>query len=115
MRHAALGWLAALALASGAAAALTLPAPALAARRPSPAERRALVAALQRTAATRHDQILAIRISTVASGWAFARLRGRDDAILRRHAGRWHVALVGGVGLGCRVPYDVRRDFRLIC
>ena len=114
-RRARLGGLAALMLAAPGAAALTAAAPALGARRPSPAERRALVSALQHAAATRHDQILLIRISTVAPGWAFARLRARDDAILRRHDGRWRVTLVGGVGLGCRVPYDVRRDFRLIC
>jgi hypothetical protein len=95
------------------ACALALAAPALAARRPTAGERRAIVAALRRAHIKR--TVVRVRISTVVAGWADADLRNGESAILHRRAGRWRVAQVGGLGVGCRIPYAVRRDFKLIC
>jgi hypothetical protein len=102
---------------------------ALAARRPTVAERRAIVTAIHHSPLTRgvpagEYRVAWIRIATTARGWAEALLVGRGPdaervqtvaAILRRRRGRWRVSVVGGAGLGCRVPWSVRHDLGLIC
>lgn len=95
------------------AAALALAGPAMAARHPTAGERRAIVAAVRR--AHIRPKVVRVRISTVVAGWADAGLHNGESAILHRRAGRWRVAQVGGLGVGCRIPYAVRRDFKLIC
>jgi hypothetical protein len=102
---------------------------ALAARRPTGAEQRAILAAIHHSSLTRAApavgyRVASIRVATVARGWAEALLVPRRPnagharslgAVLRRRAGRWRVTLVGGIGLGCRVPWPVRHDLGLIC
>lgn len=100
-----------------------------AARGPTPAEKRAIVAAihsspLARGVPARNYRVAWIHVATAARGWAEALLVGRGPnpkrvqtvgAVLHRRAGRWRVTVVGGIGLGCRVPGSVRRDLGLIC
>jgi hypothetical protein len=100
-----------------------------AARRPTAAEKRAIVAAVHLSPLTRdvpggEYRVAWIRVATVARGWAEALLVGRGPnaarvqtvgAMLRRRAGRWRVTAVGGIGLGCRVPWSIRHDLGLIC
>ena len=100
-----------------------------AARRPTAAEKQAILSAIHHSPLTRgvpasEYRVAWIRIATVARGWAEALLVGRGPnakrvqtvaAILQRRRGRWRVTVVGGAGLGCRVPWAVRRDLGLIC
>ena len=99
------------------------------ARRPTAAQKRAIDTAIHHSPLTRgvpagEYRVAWIRIATAVRGWAEALLVGRGPnarrvqtvgAVLHRRAGRWRVTVVGGIGLGCRVPWAVRHDLGLIC
>jgi hypothetical protein len=110
-------------------AAALLAESALAARRPTGAERRAIISAIHQSPLT-HDvppddyRVAWIHVVTAVRGWAEALLVGRGPeakrvqtlgALLQRRHGHWRVTVVGAIGLGCRAPWAVRRDLGLIC
>jgi hypothetical protein len=100
---------------------------ALAARRATHAEKRAITTAVKHSRLTsgvpdREYRVTGIRVATVAKGWSTAQLVGKGryadrvqttSAVLRRTSGHWRVRAVGGAGLGCGVPRAVARDLRL--
>lgn len=106
-----------------------VPAVALGARRASRADARAITAAVKHSPLTRlvpgsEYNVVDIRISTAARGWAKAGVVGKRGyvnrvqsagVVLRFKAGHWRLRTIGGAGLGCGVPRAVARDLRISC
>jgi hypothetical protein len=100
---------------------------ALAARKATHSESRAITAAVKHSRLTsgvpdREYRVSGIRVATVAAGWSTAQLSGKGryadrvqtvSTVLRRRGGHWRVRAIGGAGLGCHVPRAVARDLRL--
>jgi len=106
-----------------------VPALALGARGANGAEARAITAAVKHSSLTRlvpgyEYDVIDIRISTAARGWAKAAVLGRHryvnqvqpaGVVLRLKGGHWRLRTIGGEGLGCGVPRAVARDLKISC